>query len=73
MAKMRGASLRVGILAALATASVSVGYAALSAGLTTGDLKTAGDQLSAASWNRMVNSVLELDQRTSVPVVTKVS
>lgn len=46
-------------------ATVSVSYAALTAGLTTADLKSAGNQVSVASWNRIVNSVLELDARTS--------
>lgn len=46
-------------------ATISVSYAALTAGLTTADLKSAGNQVSVASWNRIVNSVLELDARTS--------
>lgn len=46
-------------------AAVSVSYAALTAGLTSADLKSAGNQVSVASWNRIVNSVLELDARTS--------
>ena len=54
-------------------ASLSAAYAALSAGLTSADLKSAGNQVSAASWNRMVNSILELDTRTATPAVTKIS
>ncbi len=53
--------------------SLSGAYAALSAGLTASDLKSAGNQVSVASWNRMVNSILELDTRTATPVVTKIS
>lgn len=48
---------------------VSLSYAALSSGLTTADLKAATNQLSSASWNRIVNSVLELDARTA-PITT---
>ena len=50
-------------------AGLSTSYAALVAGLTSGDLKAATNQLSSASWNRIVNSVLELDARTS-PIST---
>ncbi|MFB0965776.1 MAG: hypothetical protein QMC36_09155 [Patescibacteria group bacterium] len=57
----------------LTLVSLSGAYAALSAGLTTSDLKSAGNQVSVASWNRMVNSILELDARTSAPVVTKIN
>ncbi|MFZ3232601.1 MAG: hypothetical protein WA194_03615 [Patescibacteria group bacterium] len=53
--------------------SLSGAYAALSAGLTASDLKSAGNQVSVASWNRMVNSILELDTRTATPVVTKIN
>lgn len=70
-------SVKKGVYAAFAffltIVSLSVGYATLSAGLTNGDLKSAGDQVSLASWNRMVNSILELDTRTSTPVVTKIN
>lgn len=50
---------------ALGTLCVGVTYAALSSGLTASDLKSSGNQLSSASWNRIVNSVLELDGRTA--------
>jgi hypothetical protein len=45
--------------------TLSVGYSALTAGLTTGDRTSSGSVLSSDSWNRMVNSILELDARTS--------
>jgi hypothetical protein len=45
--------------------ALSVGYAALSSGLTTADLSSTGSMLRSASWNRLVNSVLELDTRTA--------
>jgi hypothetical protein len=44
---------------------LSVGYATLSSGLTTADLSSTGGTLRSASWNRLVNSVLELDGRTA--------
>ncbi|MFZ3233188.1 MAG: hypothetical protein WA194_06835 [Patescibacteria group bacterium] len=56
--------LAAAVFCATVTA-VSVSYAALTAGLTAADLKSAGNQVSVASWNRIVNSVLELDARTS--------
>lgn len=72
-----GSSVKKGVYAAcaffLTFVSLSAAYGALTAGLTSGDLKSAGDQVSLASWNRMVNSILELDTRTSTPVVTKIS
>lgn len=40
-------------------------YAALTAGLSTSDRTSSGSVLSSASWNRLVNSVLELDTRTA--------
>ena len=46
-------------------AAVSVSYATLTAGLTTADRTNSGSVVSSASWNRLVNSVLELDARTS--------
>lgn len=45
--------------------TLSIGYSALTAGLTTGDRVSSGAVLSSDSWNRIVNSVLELDARTS--------
>lgn len=45
--------------------TLSVGYSALTSGLNTGDRVGSGSVLSSDSWNRMVNSVLELDARTS--------
>jgi hypothetical protein len=44
---------------------LSIGYAALSSGLSVTDLSSVGTTLSSASWNRLVNSVLELDGRTA--------
>lgn len=44
---------------------LSVGYAALSGGLSTSDLVSTGSGLTATSWNRLVNGVLELDSRTA--------
>ena len=44
---------------------LSIGYAALSSGLTTADRVGTGSGLTSSSWNRIVNGVLELDTRTA--------
>jgi hypothetical protein len=44
---------------------LSVGYATLSSGLSSSDLASTGATLTSASWNRLVNGVLELDGRTA--------
>lgn len=44
---------------------LSIGYAALSGGLSTTDLVGSGSGLTATSWNRLINGVLELDTRTA--------
>lgn len=44
---------------------LSVGYAALSSGLSSADRVGAGSGLTAASWNKIVDSILELDTRTA--------
>lgn len=66
--KYRETVVRSGI-AAITFFVVSIGlatsYAALVSGLSASDIASAGGGLSAASWNRIVNSVLELDSRTS--------
>ena len=43
---------------------LSVGYAALSTGLSTSDRTNTGSTLTSSAWNKLVNSVLELDTRT---------
>lgn len=48
----------------LVFAGLSSGYAALTAGLSVTDKTSSGSILSSASWNRVVDSVLELDART---------
>lgn len=43
---------------------LSIGYATLSGGLSTADRVGSGSGLTATSWNRIVDGVLELDTRT---------
>ncbi len=45
--------------------ALSVGYAALNGGLSTSDKVSSNAQLSSASWNRVVDGVLDLDARTN--------
>lgn len=45
--------------------TLSVGYSALTSGLSLSDKVTAGATLSAESWNRIVDSVLELDAKVA--------
>lgn len=45
--------------------ALSVGYAALNGGLSTSDKVSSNAQLSSASWNRIVDGVLDLDARTN--------
>lgn len=44
--------------------TLSVGYAALSGGLTASDKVSSNAQLSSVSWNRIVDGILDLDART---------
>ncbi|HBB27416.1 TPA: hypothetical protein DCZ36_02890 [Candidatus Gracilibacteria bacterium] len=44
---------------------LSVGYAALSGGLSTADKVGSGSGLTATSWNRIIDGVLDLDTRLS--------
>lgn len=44
---------------------LSVGYATLSGGLSTADKVGSGSGLTATSWNRIIDGVLDLDTRLS--------
>lgn len=44
---------------------LSVGYGALSGGLSTADKVGSGSGLTSTSWNRIVDGVLDLDTRLS--------
>ena len=44
---------------------LSIGYAALSSGLSLSDKVGTGSGLSSSSWNKIVDSILELDGRTT--------
>ena len=44
---------------------LSIGYAALSSGLSLSDKVATGSGLSSSSWNKIVDSILELDGRTT--------
>lgn len=46
-------------------AALSVGYAALSGGITASDKVSSNAPLSSASWNRVVDGILDLDARTN--------
>lgn len=58
----RGFLLSLGM--SLGFALFLVAQAALTSGLSTSDRSSTGATLSSASWNRIVDSVLELDTRT---------
>ena len=45
--------------------ALSIGYSALSGGLTLGDKVGTGSGLTASSWNKIVDGVVELDGRTA--------
>lgn len=49
----------------LVFAGLSSGYAALVSGLSVSDKTSSGSALSAAGWNKIVDSVIELDSRTA--------
>lgn len=49
----------------LVFAGLSSGYAALTSGLSVSDKTSSGSALSAAGWNKIVDSVIELDSRTA--------
>lgn len=44
---------------------LSYGYASLNSGLTLSDRTSSGSLLSAGVWNKLVESVVELDSRTA--------
>lgn len=44
---------------------LSIGYGALAGGLSTADRVGSGSGLTSASWNRIVDGVLDLDTRLS--------
>ena len=44
---------------------LSIGYAAFSSGLSLSDKVGTGSGLSSSSWNKIIDSLLELDGRTS--------
>lgn len=58
----RGFLLSLGM--SLGFALFLVAQAALTSGLSVSDKSSTGATLSSASWNRIVDSVLELDTRT---------
>lgn len=54
-----------GTVFSIAVIGISSSYAALVSGLSTADKSVSGGTLSSTSWNRLVDSVLELDTRTT--------
>ncbi len=61
--------MKTPILSAIAfsgtLAVLSVGYAALNGGLSASDKVLSNAGLSSASWNRIVDGILDLDARTN--------
>lgn len=49
----------------LVFAGLSSGYAALTSGLSVSDKTSSGSVLGSAGWNKIVDSVIELDSRTA--------
>lgn len=66
---MKNSSLKNGIItglvAFLTIGLLSIGYATLSSGLSLSDKVGTGSGLSSSSWNKIVDSILELDGKVS--------
>lgn len=58
-------SIYSGITFFMTVLILSIGYATLSGGLSTADKVGSGSGLTATSWNRIIDGVLDLDTRLS--------